>query len=103
MDKLCEAMGITQISKSQLSEMAKSLEDQVAAFRNRPLDADPYRFCRADALVVKVRESGRTQKVHVLVATGVNAEGHREILGFEMRVRSGMARVPLCFHRQCRT
>jgi len=83
-EKLCEAMGITTISKSQVSEMAKSLDDQVAAFRNRPLDAGPYRFCWADALVVRVRESGRTQKVHVLVATGVNAEGYREILGLEV-------------------
>ena len=48
-EKLCEAMGITEISKSQVSEMAKSLDDQVAAFRNRPLDSGPYRFCWADA------------------------------------------------------
>ena len=83
-EKLCEAMGVTQISKSQVSEMAKTLDEQVAAFRSRPLDAGPYRFVWADALVVKVREQGRTQKVHVLVATGVNAEGHREILGVEV-------------------
>jgi len=83
-EKLCEAMGITSLSKSQVSEMAKSLDEAVAAFRNRPLDQGPYRLCWADALVVKVRESGRTRRLHVLVATGVNAEGHREILGIEV-------------------
>ena len=83
-EKLCVAMGITEISKSQVSEMSKSLDDQVAAFRNRPLDSGPYRYCWADALVIKVREQRRTQKVHVLIATGVNAEGHREILGIDV-------------------
>jgi putative transposase len=83
-EKLCEAMGVTAISKSPVSEMTKTLDAQVAAFSNGPLDAGPYRFCWADALVVKVRESGRTQKIHVLVATGVNAEGYREILGLEV-------------------
>ena len=83
-EKLCEAMGVTRLSKSQVSEMSKTLDEAVAAFRNRPLDLGPYRFCWADALVVKVREQGRTERLHVLVATGVNAEGHREILGLEV-------------------
>jgi putative transposase len=83
-EKLCEAMGITSLSKSQVSEMSKSLDEAVAAFRNRPLDQGPYRFVWADALVVKVRESGRTRRVHVLVATGVNAEGHREVFGIDV-------------------
>jgi len=47
----------------------------------RPLDAGPYTFVAADALVLKVREGGRTVNVHALLATGVNAEGYREILG----------------------
>jgi transposase-like protein len=64
--------------------MAKGLDEVVEQFRNRPLDRGPYRFAGADALVVKVREGGRTVGVHVLVATGVNAEGHREILGLEV-------------------
>ena len=82
-EKLCQALGIDRLSKSQVSEMAKSLDAAVAAFRNRPLESGPYRFIWADALVVKVREGGRTQRVHVLCATGVNAEGYREILGLE--------------------
>jgi transposase-like protein len=81
MDRLVHTLGITSLSKSQVSEMAKSLDGQVQAFRTRPLDAGPYTFVAADALVLKVREGGRTVNVHALLATGVNAEGYREILG----------------------
>ena len=54
------------------------------AFRSRPLDAGPYTFVAADALVLKVREGGRVVNVHALIATGVNAEGYREILGIDV-------------------
>src|SRR5688500_17043138 len=64
--------------------MAKDLDSQVEAFRTRPLDAGPYTFVAADALVLKVREAGRTVNVHALLATGVNADGHREILGLQV-------------------
>ena len=64
--------------------MAKDLDGQVEAFRTRPLDAGPYTFVAADALVLKVREGGRVVNVHALVATGVNADGHREILGLQV-------------------
>jgi transposase-like protein len=64
--------------------MAKDLDGQVADFRHRPLDAGPYTFLAADALVLKVREGGRVVNVHALVATGVNADGHREILGLQV-------------------
>jgi putative transposase len=84
MEKLVETLGITRLSKSQVSEMAKDLDAQVEAFRTRPLDAGPYTFLAADALVLKVREGGRTVNVHALVATGVNAEGYREILGLQV-------------------
>ena len=57
---------------------------QVAEFRGRPLDQGPYTFVAADALVLKVREGGRVVNVHALVATGVNADGHREILGLQV-------------------
>ena len=83
LERLAEALGITSLSKSQVSEMAEGLDEVVEQFRNRPLDRGPYRFVQADALVVKVREGGRTVGVHILVATGVNAEGKREILGLE--------------------
>jgi putative transposase len=84
MERLVETLGITRLSKSQVSEMARDLDAQVAAFRTRPLDAGPYTFVAADALVLKVREAGRIVNVHALLATGVNAEGYREILGLHV-------------------
>ncbi|MBB2986099.1 transposase-like protein [Terracoccus luteus] len=81
MDKLVRSLGITGLSKSQVSVMAKDLDEQVAAFRTRPLNDGPYTFVAADALTMKVREAGRVVKVAVMVATGVNAEGYREVLG----------------------
>ena len=81
MDKLVQSLGITSLSRSQVSEMAKDLDAQVEAFRTRPLDAGPYTFVAADALTMKVREDGRVVNAAVLVATGVNGDGHREILG----------------------
>jgi transposase-like protein len=84
MDKLVESLGITRLSKSQVSVMARDLDEHVASFRTRPLDAGPYTFVAADALVLKVREGGRVVNVHALLATGVNADGHREILGLQV-------------------
>jgi putative transposase len=84
MEKLVETLGITRLSKSQVSVMAKELDEHVASFRSRPLDAGPYTFVAADALVLKVREGGRVVGVHALLATGVNADGHREILGLQV-------------------
>jgi transposase-like protein len=81
MDKLVRTLGITGLSKSQVSVMAKDLDEQVAAFRTRPLHEGPYTFVAADALTMKVREAGRVVKVAVMVATGVNADGYREVLG----------------------
>jgi len=83
-EKLIQQLGITALSKSQVSDMARDLDAQVEAFRTRPLDAGPYTFVAADALVLKVREGGRTVNVHALLATGVNAEGYREILGLQV-------------------
>ena len=84
MDKLVNALGITGLSKSQVSVMAAELDEHVESFRTRPLDAGPYTFVAVDALVLKVREGGRVVKVSALVATGVNAEGYREILGIQV-------------------
>ncbi len=84
MDKLVQSLGITGLSKSQVSVMAQDLDAHVADFRTRPLDAGPYTFVAADALTMKVREGGRVRNVAVLVATGVNADGHREILGVQV-------------------
>lgn len=85
MDKLVATLGITSLSKSQVSRMAADLDEQVAAFRTRPLaDAGPFTFLAADALTMKVREHGRVVNAVVLVATGVNADGHREVLGVKV-------------------
>ena len=85
MDKLVSSLGITSLSKSQVSEMAKELDAHVEEFRTRSLaEAGPFTFVAADALVLKVREGGRVVPVHALVATGVNTDGHREILGLQV-------------------
>ena len=83
MDKLVQSLGVTGLSKSQVSEMAKDLDAHVEQFRTRRLDG-AFTFVAADALVLKVREGGRVVAVHALVATGVNADGHREILGVQV-------------------
>jgi putative transposase len=83
-EKLAASLGVTSLSKSQASAMARELDEVVDGFRNRRLDAGPYTFVWIDALTQKVREGGRTVNVHCLIATGVNADGHREILGVDV-------------------
>ncbi|MGH9032617.1 MAG: IS256 family transposase [Acidimicrobiia bacterium] len=83
-DGLVKTLGLEGISKSQVSELCKSLDEQVEAFRNRPLDSGPYTFVWVDALVVKVRETGRICNVAAVIASAVNGEGHREILGLDL-------------------
>jgi transposase-like protein len=79
-EKLAESLGVTKLSKSQVSVMAAELDEMVAGFRNRRLDGAPYAFIWVDAPTQEVREGGRTVNVHALIATGVSAEGKREIL-----------------------
>jgi len=62
----------------------RRLDVKVAQFRNRPLDAGPYSYLWLDALFHKVREGGRVVSLATVVATGVNADGHREILGLDV-------------------
>lgn len=81
---LVEALGIASLSKSQVSELARDLDEMVADFRGRPLDGGLYTYVWADALAIKVREGGRIVNVACLVAVGVNGEGHREILGIDV-------------------
>ena len=83
-DKLVQTMGIEGISKSQVSRMAAELDETVTEFRNRPLDSGPYFDVWADALTQKVREGGRIVNVAVVIAVGVNADGHREVLGVDL-------------------
>jgi putative transposase len=83
-EKLAASLGVTGLSKSQVSVMAAELDELVEGFRSRPLDRGPYTFVWIDALTQKVREGGRTVNVHCLIATGVNADGHREALGVDV-------------------
>ena len=83
-EKLAESLGVTKLSRSQVSVMAAELDEMVAGFRNRRLDGAPYAFVWVDALTQKVREGGRTVNVHALIATGVSANGNREILGIDV-------------------
>jgi putative transposase len=83
-EKLAASLGVTGLSKSQVSVMAAELDEMAEAFRSRRLDAGPYTFVWIDALTQKVREGGRTVNVHALIATGVNADGRREILGIDV-------------------
>jgi putative transposase len=70
MKKPVEPPGITWLSRSQISEMARDLDEQLEAFRTRPLDAGPYTFAAADVYGLKVREGGRVVNVHALLAVG---------------------------------
>ena len=83
-DDIVRAMGIDGISKSQVSVLAKTLDAEVEAFRNRPLDAGPYTYVLVDALTQRVREEGRIVNVACVLATGVNADGRREVLGVDV-------------------
>ena len=83
-DGLVKTLGIESLSKSQVSRMAAELDEMVTEFRNRPLDAGPYTYVWMDALTQKVREGGRIINVAVVIAVGVNADGHREVLGVDV-------------------
>jgi len=79
-DDLVKAMGMSGISKSQVSRLCEEIDDKVKAFLNRPLEGDwPYLWI--DATYLKVRQSGRIVSVAVIIAVGVNSDGRREVLG----------------------
>ena len=83
-EKLVQQLGVERMSKSQVSRLAKSLDEIVEDFRTRPLDSGPYAYVTFDALVVKCREGGRTVNVCVVHAVGVNRDGFRESLGLDV-------------------
>ena len=83
-DGLVKSMGLNGMSKSQVSALAAELDGVVEEFRNRPLDQGPYTYMWVDALAMKCREGGRIVNVAVVIATGVNSEGKREILGIDV-------------------
>src|ERR1700759_4677520 len=82
-DDLVKAMGMTGISKSQVSRLCEEIDEKVKAFLSRPIEGDwPYLWI--DATYVKVRQSGRIVSVAVIIAVGVNTDGRREVLGMEI-------------------
>jgi putative transposase len=82
-DELVKAMGMTGISKSQVSRLAGEIDERIHAFLDHPLEGDwPYLWI--DATYVKVREARRIVSIAVIIAVAVNTDGGREVLG--MRV-----------------
>jgi len=82
-DDLVQAMGMSGISKSQVSRLCGEIDDKVQTFLARPLEGDwPYVWL--DATYVKVREQGRIVSVAVIIAVGVNGDGRREVLGLDI-------------------
>jgi putative transposase len=82
-DDLVQSLGITGISKSEVSRICAALDSEVGVFRDRPLvEAYPYVFL--DATYLKVREAGRVVSMAALVATGVAMSGERRVLGVEL-------------------
>jgi putative transposase len=82
-DELVKAMGMSGISKSQVSRLCVEIDERVGAFLNRPIEGDwPYLWI--DATYVKVREAGRIVSAAVIIAVAVNTDGQREVLGMSV-------------------
>jgi transposase-like protein len=82
-DDLVKALGMTGVSKSQVSRLCEEIDERVDAFLNRPIEGDwPYLWI--DATYVKVRQNGRIVSVAVIIAVGVNTDGRREVLGMDI-------------------
>src|ERR1700676_1982566 len=82
-DDLVKAMGMSGISKSQVSRLCEEIDGKVKAFLDRPIEGDwPYLWI--DATYLKVRRGGRIVSVAVIIAVGVNSDGRREVLGMEV-------------------
>jgi putative transposase len=82
-DDLVKAMGMSGISKSQVSRLCEEIDDKVKAFLERPIEGDwPYIWI--DATYLKVRRGGRIVSVAAIIAVGVNSDGRREILGMQI-------------------
>jgi transposase-like protein len=82
-DDLVKALGMSGISKSQVSRLCEEIDDKVKAFLERPIEGDwPYLWI--DATYLKVRRGGRIVSVAVIIAVGVNSDGRREVLGMQI-------------------
>jgi transposase-like protein len=84
-DDLVKAMGMSGISKSQVSRLCEEIDERVQTFLDRPIEGDwPYVW--VDATYLKVRQNGRIVSVAVIIAVGVNTDGRREVLGMDIGV-----------------
>jgi transposase-like protein len=84
-DDLVKAMGMSGISKSQVSRLCEEIDERVHTFLDRPIEGDwPYVW--VDATYLKVRQNGRIVSVAVIIAVGVNSDGRREVLGMDIGV-----------------
>jgi putative transposase len=82
-DELVKALGMSGISKSQVSRLCSEIDEKVASFLTRPLEGDwPYLWL--DATYLKVRQNGRIVSVATIIAVGVNSDGRREVLGLDI-------------------
>jgi putative transposase len=82
-DDLVKAMGMSGISKSQVSRLCEEIDERVKAFLERPIEGE-WPYCWVDATYVKVRQAGRVVSMAVTVAVGVNTDGRREVLGMDI-------------------
>ena len=82
-DDLVKAMGMSGVSKSQVSRLCEEIDERVTAFLERPIEGDwPYLWI--DATYVKARQNGRVVSLATIIAVGVNADGRREVLGMDI-------------------
>ena len=89
-DDLVKAMGMSGISKSQVSRLCEEIDERVHTFLERPIEGDwPYVW--VDATYLKVRQNGRIVSVAVIIAVGVNSDGRREVLGMDIGVSEAAA------------
>ncbi|MCL4222822.1 MAG: IS256 family transposase [Phycisphaerales bacterium] len=77
-----EELGIAGVSAGQVSQLCAALDEKVRQFRERPLGE--IRYVWVDALYEKVRQDNRVESMAVVIATGVNLQGRREVLGFDV-------------------
>lgn len=98
MDKLTKTLGIESISRGQVSAITKDLNEQVESFRNRKLEST-YPVLWVDALYERIRDNQRVKNMAVLVVTGINVEGKRDILAVEPMYEESAATYTKLFDR----
>jgi transposase-like protein len=83
-DRLVQQLGIGSMSKSQVSRLCAKLDEQVTAFRERPLDGGAYPYLWLDAKIERVREPGGVRQKCLVIAYAVHESGRREVLGLDV-------------------